>query len=63
MFIETLGCQNFRNYELLDISFGQHTNILYGENAQGKTNILEAIYMAKNFSFSSWCKRQTNDSI
>lgn len=46
MFIETLGCQNFRNYELLDISFGQHTNILYGENAQGKTNILEAIYMA-----------------
>lgn len=46
MYVETLACQNFRNYEHLDIRFGDHINILYGENAQGKTNILEMIYLA-----------------
>jgi len=37
---------NFRNYEELNISFDKGTNILYGDNAQGKTNILEAIYVS-----------------
>ena len=46
MIIESLDLQNYRNYELLNINFSDKTNILYGNNAQGKTNILEAIYVA-----------------
>lgn len=45
MYIESLQLKNFRNYESLDLQFDQGTNILYGDNAQGKTNILEAVYM------------------
>ncbi|HKM04574.1 MAG TPA: DNA replication/repair protein RecF [Lachnospiraceae bacterium] len=45
MIIKSLQIENFRNYESLNISFDSGTNILYGDNAQGKTNILEAIYM------------------
>ena len=45
MYIESLQLKNFRNYQSLDLTFDQGTNILYGENAQGKTNILEAVYM------------------
>ncbi len=45
MKIETLKLKNFRNYEFLDLSFDQATNIFCGDNAQGKTNILEAVYM------------------
>lgn len=37
---------NFRNYRELAISFDKGTNILFGDNAQGKTNILEAAYMS-----------------
>lgn len=46
MYIESLALKNFRNYESLDIKFSDKINILYGDNAQGKTNILEAIYMS-----------------
>lgn len=46
MYIKSLKLNNFRNYENLDISFEKNTNILYGDNAQGKTNILESIYMS-----------------
>ena len=46
MYIEQIASNNYRNYGALDISFDKGTNILYGMNAQGKTNILEAIYMA-----------------
>lgn len=45
MFIKSLELNNFRNYESLEISFSKGVNILYGDNAQGKTNILEALYM------------------
>ncbi|MCR5213109.1 MAG: DNA replication/repair protein RecF [Eubacterium sp.] len=45
MYIESLALKNFRNYELQSIEFSDHINILYGDNAQGKTNILEAIYL------------------
>ena len=41
MYIETLELNNYRNYENLNIMFDQNTNILYGDNAQGKTNILD----------------------
>ncbi len=40
-----LELNNFRNYGSLSIEFKDGINIIYGENAQGKTNILESIYM------------------
>lgn len=46
MIIKSIDLQNFRNYSLQNIEFDEHTNILYGDNAQGKTNILEAIFVA-----------------
>ncbi len=46
MIIKSLELENFRNYDELSISFDSGTNILYGDNAQGKTNILEAIYLS-----------------
>lgn len=46
MIIKSIDLQNFRNYSLERISFDEHTNILYGDNAQGKTNILEAVYVS-----------------
>lgn len=46
MIIKSLELENFRNYGTLSINFDSGTNILYGDNAQGKTNILEAIYLS-----------------
>ena len=46
MIIKRLELADYRNYEFLDIQFDKGTNILYGDNAQGKTNILESIYVA-----------------
>lgn len=46
MILKSLELANFRNYEELNIIFDKGTNILYGDNAQGKTNILEAIYVS-----------------
>ena len=45
MVIKSLELKNYRNYKDLYIEFSDGTNILYGNNAQGKTNILEAIYV------------------
>lgn len=45
MYIESVQLKNFRNYESLEINLDKETNILYGDNAQGKTNILESIYL------------------
>ncbi len=44
MKIRNLKLKNFRNYTDLDIEFNDRLNIIIGNNAQGKTNILEAIY-------------------
>lgn len=46
MIIKSLKLSNFRNYNSLDIGFSPNTNIIYGDNAQGKTNILEAIFIS-----------------
>ncbi len=46
MIIKSLELSNFRNYDFLDLTFDRGTNILYGDNAQGKTNILEAIFVS-----------------
>lgn len=45
MIVKSLKLKNFRNYDLLDLEFDETTNIFYGDNAQGKTNILESIYL------------------
>ena len=46
MIIQGIHLINFRNYGRLDIDVGPSVNIFYGDNAQGKTNIIEAIYVA-----------------
>ncbi len=46
MIIKSLELADFRNYSSLHIDFSEGTNILYGDNAQGKTNILEAIFIS-----------------
>ena len=43
MIVDSLELKNFRNYERETFSFDSGTNILYGDNAQGKTNVLEAL--------------------
>jgi len=44
--VRTLELVNFRNYEKETLCFSDGINILYGQNAQGKTNVLEALYLA-----------------
>ena len=46
MFIKNIKVENFRNYENQLIEFNKNINIIYGNNAQGKTNILEAIFFS-----------------
>ncbi len=46
MIIKSLKLKNFRNYNFLSLDFDHATNIFYGDNAQGKTNILEAVYLS-----------------
>ena len=46
MLITSLKLQNFRNYDELKLDFNKDINVIYGDNAQGKTNILEAISVA-----------------
>ena len=45
MIVESIELQNYRNYEKLHMDFSDGKNLLYGDNAQGKTNLLEAIYV------------------
>ena len=46
MIIKSIELKNFRNYGQLQIDFDAGTNILFGDNAQGKTNILESAYVS-----------------
>ena len=46
MLITSIELQNFRNYQEQKIDFCNKLNILFGDNAQGKTNIVEAIFLA-----------------
>lgn len=45
MFLKKIEIVNFRNYDDLNVKFNKKTNIIYGKNGQGKTNLLEAIYI------------------
>ena len=56
MYIKNLELKNFRNYESLKLAFNEKVNIVLGNNAQGKTNLVEAIYLSsfgKSFRTSS----------
>lgn len=46
MIVKSIDLKNFRNYEIEHIDFDNKTNIFYGDNAQGKTNILEALFIS-----------------
>ncbi len=46
MWINSLKVSHFRNYEFAEINFEKNINVFYGKNAQGKTNIIEAIYLS-----------------
>ncbi|BAL81712.1 putative DNA replication and repair protein RecF [Selenomonas ruminantium subsp. lactilytica TAM6421] len=46
MHIYTLRLRNYRNYEALELTFDPNINVFLGPNAQGKTNIIEAVYYA-----------------
>ena len=50
MYCKRISVENFRNIEKCEVEFSPGVNILYGENAQGKTNLLEAIF------YSSVCR-------
>ena len=45
MYINKIEIKNFRNYEKQEIELNPHINIFYGDNAQGKTNIIESIFL------------------
>ena len=45
MILTNLKLKNFRNYDSLDLNFNNKINIFIGNNAQGKTNIIESIYV------------------
>jgi DNA replication and repair protein RecF len=45
MYLSNLSLQNFRNYQQLDLGLSPGPSIFSGDNAQGKTNLLEAIYL------------------
>jgi len=57
MVISNLKLVNYRNHEYSDINFGKKVNIIYGNNAQGKTNILESLYL-----FATGRSHRTNKS-
>lgn len=46
MFIKNIELKNFRNYESLTLDFDERVNLILGDNAQGKTNLVEAIYVS-----------------
>ena len=55
MYIEKIKLKNYRNYDELELNLTNGVNIIYGENAVGKTNFLEAIYISsigKSHKFS-----------
>lgn len=58
MQIDTLKVQNFKNAELNEINFSEGINVIYGENASGKTNLLEAIFFFASSRSFRGCKER-----
>ena len=56
MYIEHICLKNYRNYERIELGFENKVNVILGENAQGKTNVMESIFvlaMAKSHRTSN----------
>ena len=49
MFLQQLGLRNFRNFENETVEFPERGAALIGDNGQGKTNLLEAVYYLEIF--------------
>lgn len=62
MYIKKIKVENFRNYQYQELELKQGINILYGDNAQGKTNLMEAIYLCALRKIFSYEKRKRIDS-
>ena len=45
MYIKRLNLKDYRNYDSLDVDFDKNVNIIIGNNAQGKTNLIESLYV------------------
>ncbi|MBO4941301.1 MAG: DNA replication/repair protein RecF [Clostridia bacterium] len=60
MIVKKINLKNFRNYKRAEIDFNENINIIYGNNAQGKTNILEGIYL---FSLGKSNRAQKDDEM
>src|SRR3990167_3771625 len=60
MFLKQINLTNFRNYSNLELSFDQRPTILVGNNAAGKSNLLEAIYL---LSTSKSLRAETEDEL
>ena len=58
MYIRKIHLENFRNYTGLDLDVGPSVNIFYGNNAQGKTNIIESIYVGASVASHRTAKDQ-----
>jgi DNA replication and repair protein RecF len=59
MYCRHLSLANFRNYQRLELSLSPHLNVFWGENGQGKSNLLEAIYLlATTRSFRTGAERE-----
>lgn len=60
MFLKQLNLTNFRNYEALELNFDKRPTILFGNNAAGKSNVLEAVYL---LSTAKSQRVQTEDEL
>ncbi len=60
MIIKTLDIKNFRNYDHLKLELNDNLNIIYGKNGQGKTNLLESIYI---LGFTNSHRSFTSDNL
>lgn len=61
MYIDKIILKNYRNYEEQEIELNPHINVFYGDNAQGKTNILESIFMSSFGKSFRTTKEKEND--
>jgi len=50
MFLKQINLINYKNYSYLCVDFKNKCNIIYGDNAQGKTNLIEAVYYLSTLS-------------
>ncbi|MEG1822341.1 MAG: DNA replication/repair protein RecF [Clostridiales bacterium] len=58
MILKSLTLTNFRNYKSLNLDWNPGINMIYGSNAQGKTNLLEGIYFLSAFSSFRHCSKE-----